>query len=71
MKAACIKCWNPDALVTMDLDGSALFRCSECEEEFTRDDVRGALEAVQRGWSRLLAWADAYPQAEPETTATT
>jgi hypothetical protein len=69
MKAICIKCWNPDALVTMDLDGSGKFHCTECEEDFDRDEVRECLDAMARRWKRLLAWADAYPAEETEDAA--
>lgn len=69
MKAMCIKCMNPDALVSMDLDGTCQFRCGECEEEFGCDEVREALEAMQKGWAKLLAWADAYPQEEEAAEA--
>lgn len=61
MKAICIECWNQDAVVSMHLDGSKDFRCGECEAEFTCEDVRGKLAAMQQGWDRLLKWADAYP----------
>lgn len=53
MKAICIKCWNPDAVVTMDLDGTKEFQCVECEERFTCGDVRETLEAMKKGWEKL------------------
>ncbi len=65
MKATCIKCWDADALVTMDLDGSGVFRCGGCSGEFDRDEVTAVLEAMQKGWAKLIAWADAYPKEEP------
>lgn len=64
MNAICIKCWDPDATVTMDLDGSCLFRCRDCDEEFEPSEVRDCLQAMQGKWARLLKWADAYPQEE-------
>ena len=64
MNAICIKCWECGG-VAMDLNGSCMFRCAECDEEFTRDDVRVSLEAMQKSWGKLLAWADAYPTEEP------
>lgn len=64
MKAICIKCWNPDAVVSMDLDGSREFCCIECEERFTCEEVKETLEAMQKGWGKLLKWADAYPKDE-------
>ena len=72
MKVKCIKCWGADAIVSMDLDEGCLFRCSECSEEFDRDDVRAALDAMVKGWAKVLAWADQYPsddegeEADPE-----
>jgi hypothetical protein len=62
MDAICIKCWNPDALVKMHLDGSGEFECAECEEVFTCKEVRTTLEAMQTQWAKLLEWAEAYPK---------
>lgn len=64
MNAICIKCWNPDALVKMHLDGSKEFECAECEETFTCQDVRETMEAMQKGWSKLIKWAESYPADE-------
>lgn len=64
MRAICVECWNPEALVGMDLDGSGTFRCGECSAEFTCVDVRSKLEAMKKGWDRLLKWADSYPKEE-------
>lgn len=68
MNAICIKCWNPDARVDLHCDGSGTFECTECGETFDRDDVRVTLEAMQKGWAKLIKWADAYPQEEPAGT---
>ena len=62
MNAICIKCWNPDAVVHMDLDGTCQFECKECGETFDREDVRSCLQAMNAKWERLLKWADAYPE---------
>ena len=69
MNAICIKCWNPDAVVTMDLDGTCDFHCVECDETFTCEEVRKTLEAMQKGWGKLLKWAESYPQAEEAKAA--
>lgn len=61
MTAVCIKCWNPDALVRMHMDGSACFECAECNETFDTDEVRTCLDAMRTKWAKLLAWADTYP----------
>ncbi len=61
MKAICIKCWNADALVCMDLDGSREFKCQECEERFSCEEVTACLEGLKKGWAKLLKWAEAYP----------
>ncbi len=66
MNAVCIKCWNPDAVVNMDLDGTCQFECRECGETFTPDEVRECLDAMQKSWGRLPKWVDAYPKAEDE-----
>jgi hypothetical protein len=64
MNAICIKCWNPDAMVTMDMDGTCLFHCGECNEDFTPDEVRESLKEMQSKWGKLLKWVDAYPKDE-------
>jgi hypothetical protein len=64
MKAVCIKCWDADALVRMDLDGSGDFSCVECQETFSCEEVRATLEAMQSSWGRLIAWAESYPKQE-------
>jgi hypothetical protein len=64
MNAICIKCWNVDAVVKMHLDGSGVFECEECGETFECAEVRETLEAMQKGWGRLLKWAEAYPKDE-------
>jgi hypothetical protein len=69
MRAICVECWNPDALVRMSLDGDSVFRCDECEAEFGCDDVRAKLEAMQAGWAKLLTWAESYPAEEAEAAA--
>lgn len=66
MKALCIKCLNPDALVSMHLDGSGYFECGECGETFHCEEVRRALEGLAN-WPKLLKWAEAYPDGlKPE-----
>jgi hypothetical protein len=62
MKAICIKCWNPDALVSMDLDGTGEFECHACEERFTCEEVRQTLDAMKTSWERLIGWAESYPK---------
>lgn len=69
MRAICVECWNPDALVMLDMDGSGNFRCDTCEAEFTCEDVRAKLEAMQAGWSKLLTWAESYPAEREEAAA--
>jgi|GEM_PF-7105507 len=64
MNAICIKCWDASALVCMDLDGSREFRCTGCEETFTCEEVRQTLDAMKRGWERLIGWAESYPVEE-------
>ena len=53
---ACIKCGEVDT-VAMDLDDCSTFRCRECENEFTLEDVRASVTA----WQRVLAWLDSVP----------
>lgn len=61
MNAVCIKCWNPEARVDMHLDGSGRFQCTECDEVFDAAEVNACLAAMQKGWAKLIKWAEAYP----------
>jgi transposase-like protein len=53
----CLRCGNPDAAVSVDLHDVGSFRCSECQEEWTADDVRAQL----RGWEAVLRWVESAP----------
>jgi hypothetical protein len=64
MNAICIKCWDPEALVKLHMDGSGVFECNECEETFACSEVRDTLAAMQGKWAKLIGWAEAYPQEE-------
>jgi hypothetical protein len=64
VNAICIKCWNPDALVKMHMDGSGVFECAECGEEFKCEEVRETMEAMRAGWEKLIGWAESYPKSE-------
>lgn len=55
----CILC-GEEAALSVDLDDCTTFRCPECENEFTADDVRTHLAS----WSRVLNWLDSAPVAE-------
>jgi hypothetical protein len=61
----CIKCQDPDACVSLDLDGSDNFRCLACEEEFTVADVEAWLESTD-AWRKMLTWVRACPARKPE-----
>lgn len=61
MRAICIRCWNPESVVKMHLDGSGDFECSECQETFGPDEVEAAFSSAKAAWSRILEWARAYP----------
>jgi hypothetical protein len=52
--AVCIRCGNPEAIVRLNLADVSEFKCDECGEEFTADDVRQFCGA----WQRVLAWID-------------
>lgn len=64
MNAVCIKCWNPDAVVKMAMVEEWAFECAECGEEFTCEEVRGCLSAMQKQWAKLIVWAESYPKDE-------
>ena len=64
MNAICIKCWNPDAIVKLHLDGTKDLECGECEEVFNCAEVRDCLAVMQGKWAKLLKWVDACPDEE-------
>lgn len=65
MKAFCICCRDEDAVVSLYLDGAGeTFKCTSCEEEFTREDVDAFVAGAAR-WAKLLKWVDAMPKADP------
>jgi hypothetical protein len=66
MKAICIKCWDADATVKLHMDGSGDFECGGCDESFTCAEVRDTLDAMKRGWEKLIGWAESYPVEEEE-----
>jgi hypothetical protein len=61
VRVCCIRCHDADAVVTMDLDGTCLFRCGVCDEEFTPDEIREYLAEQASAWGRVLKWVDEYP----------
>lgn len=63
MKAFCICCRDADAVVSVDMDGTEQFRCTGCNEEFTREDIQAAIDGM-KDWAKLLAWLDKYPKAD-------
>lgn len=60
-KAFCICCRNAEAVVSVDMDGTEVFRCIECSEEFNREDVQAVIDGAAQ-WVKLLKWLDAYPK---------
>jgi transposase-like protein len=63
MNVVCIKCWSENSLVKLHLDGSNEFECAGCEESFTCEDVRAAIDAAKK-WEKVLKWIDAAPEEE-------
>ncbi len=55
----CILC-GQEATITLDLDDCAVFRCPECVNDFSADDVRD--HAAK--WARVIAWIETAPKAE-------
>ena len=55
----CIKCGENKGCIGLDLDDLITFRCRECENQFTREEV----ESTVAIWGRCLTWIDmAYPK---------
>lgn len=59
----CIKCQDPDAIVSLDLDHLENFHCNECNEDFGLEEVQ---EYIDRGraWERVAAWIQLAPTVE-------
>ena len=57
----CILCGQTDG-VGLDLDDCSTFRCRECNDEFTAEDVQEHLAA----WTQVLAWANQAPARRAE-----
>jgi transcription initiation factor IIE alpha subunit len=53
----CPKCGEPEATITLHLSEGNLFTCTECEAEFSADD----LHAIIRKWQKVLTWVEAMP----------
>lgn len=68
MNVVCIKCWDADAVVKLHLDGSNELECNECGETFTCGEVREKLDAMVKGWGRVLKWIEAVPVEEQAAT---
>ena len=62
-KLRCPKCGEAEATIRVDLDDLLTFACTECDEEFGRDDVEEMMAAAKR-WARVLAWLDTAPAAD-------
>jgi hypothetical protein len=56
----CLKC-GETCRIALDLDDLATFRCGECDEEFTLEDVRTLLVA----WQPVLDWLSRPPMMRP------
>lgn len=54
----CIRCGNADATVTLNLDDCDTFRCTECEEEWSVEDVREHVIF----WARVIKWVESANQ---------
>lgn len=59
----CPCCGEQEASIRMHLYDSAVFTCSECDGEFSNEDVLCMLKAMKR-WEKVLAWANTMPTFE-------
>ena len=61
----CIKC-GENCCIGLDLDDLTTFRCRECENQFTREEVESIVTIWDFSigpWGYCLAWIDlAYPK---------
>jgi hypothetical protein len=58
----CILCGSNAGSVRVDLDDGRTMTCTECEDEFTVDDV---LEVIGT-WQVLLSWLETHPARQPK-----
>jgi transcription elongation factor Elf1 len=56
----CPFCLDTDATVKMSL-GSMVCECGGCGEEFTPAEAAARLAKMAEAWSKVAAWADAFP----------
>lgn len=70
-KLTCIECGDPDATVSMSLDGQHTCTCSSCDAEFTPAEAVRALTAKLEQWRAVAEWADAFPVARKARVART
>lgn len=68
MNVVCIKCWDADAVVKLHLDDVDTFECEGCSETFGCGEVREKLDAMRKGWERVLKWVEAAPVEEEAAT---
>jgi hypothetical protein len=59
----CPGCAGGDEVITVDLHDLDTFRCQGCENEFTADQVRDFLVAVE-SWRAVLSWIERAPVIE-------
>ena len=53
-------CCGAQATVTVYMNDLASFHCTECDEDFDREQV----EDFIRSWQRVLSWIDSAPSVE-------
>ena len=66
MQLYCPKCSEPSANIDLYLHTPGTFKCCECDDEFTAEDVRETLADIQRKWGPMLAWVEQMPTDEDE-----
>jgi uncharacterized protein (DUF983 family) len=57
----CPRCGERDANILHSLAQVGVFRCEECDCEFSADD----LKAIIARWTPILKWVDAFPHPKP------
>lgn len=57
VKICCPACMDSDATVTVDLRTGQNFVCSDCNAEFTLENIQDVIQS----WSKILPWLNSHP----------
>jgi hypothetical protein len=61
MRVICPQCLV-EAVITVDVTDGDSLKCSECDSEYSADDVKNMIES----WATILPWLLSHPARTPE-----